>query len=69
MPFDKSQMEIDQNNEFRVKPARGELGFIPADAFWQRYISEGLERDVDDLRLIQEQVHEITIRLGTMEAL
>ena len=66
--FDKSQMEIDQNNEFRIKWPRGELGALPADAR-QDMLIEGLGRDVDELRLIQEQVHEIIIRLGTLEAL
>ena len=66
--FDKSQMEIDQNNEFRIKWPRGELGSLPADAR-QDMLIEGLERDVDDIRQIQEKVHELTIRLGTMEAL
>jgi len=66
--FDKSQMEIGQNNEFRIKWPRGELGSLPADAR-QDMLIEGLERDVIDLRLIQDQVHELTIRLGTLEAL
>jgi hypothetical protein len=29
---------------------------------------EGVERDIQDLRQIQEQVQELTIRLGTLEA-
>lgn len=66
--LDKSQMEISQNNEFRIKWPRGELGSLPADAR-QDMLIEGVERDVEDLRQIQEQVQALTIRLGTIEAL
>ncbi len=66
--LDKSQMEIQQNNEFRIKWPRGELGSLPADAR-QDMLIEGVERDVEDLRQIQEQVQALTIRLGTIEAL
>ena len=30
---------------------------------------EGLERDVIELREMQDRVHELTIRIGTLEAL
>jgi len=30
---------------------------------------EGLERDVVELREMQDRVHELTIRIGTVEAL
>jgi hypothetical protein len=30
---------------------------------------EGLERDLTELRQMQDRVHELTIRIGTMEAL
>lgn len=66
--LDKSQMEITQNNEFRIKWPRGELGSLPADAR-QDMLIESVERDVQDLRQIQAQVHALTIRLGTIEAL
>ena len=66
--LDKSQMEIQQNNEFRIKWPRGELGSLPADAR-QDMLIEGVERDVEDLRKIQDQVQALTIRLGTIEAL
>ena len=65
--LDKSQMEIQLNNEFRIKWPRGALGSLPADAR-QDMLIEGVERDVEDLRQIQEQVQELTIRLGTLEA-
>jgi hypothetical protein len=61
-------MEISQNNEFRIKWPRGELGSLPADAR-QDMLIEGVERDVLDLRQIQDQVQALTIRLGTIEAL
>lgn len=65
--LDKSQMEIKLNNEFRIKWPRGSLGSLPADAR-QDMLIEGVERDIQDLRQIQEQVQELTIRLGTLEA-
>lgn len=66
--LDKSQMEIAQNNEFRIKWPRGELGALPADAR-QDMLIEGLGRDLEDMRQLIDTVHEITIRLGTIEAL
>ena len=60
-------MEIKLNNEFRIKWPRGSLGSLPADAR-QDMLIEGVERDIQDLRQIQEQVQELTIRLGTLEA-
>ena len=66
--LDKSQMEIAQNNEFRIKWPRGELGSLPADAR-QDMLIEGLGRDLEDMRQLIDTVHEITIRLGTIEAL
>ena len=66
--LDKSQMAIQQNHEFRIKWPRGELGSLPADAR-QDMLIEGVERDVQDLRQIQDQVQVLTIRLGTIEAL
>ena len=66
--FDKSQMEIERNTEFRILWPRGELGSLPADAR-QDMLIEGLQIDVVGLRQIEEEVHELTIRIGTIEAL
>ena len=46
----------------------GQLGSLPADAR-QDMLLEGLERDVVELREMQDRVHELTIRIGTLEAL
>lgn len=59
-------MEIVQNSEFRIKWPRGELGSLPADAR-QDMLIEGLQRNVDELRLMQNKIHELTIQVGTIE--
>lgn len=66
--LDKSQLEIERNTEFRILWPRGEMGALPDDARQDMKI-EGVERDVEDLRVIQKEVHELTIRIGTMESL
>jgi len=66
--FDKSQLEIERNTEFRILWPRGELGSLPDDAR-QDMLIEGLQIDVVGLRQIEEEVHELTIRIGTIEAL
>ena len=59
-------MQIEQNSEFRVKWPRGELGSLPADAR-QDMMIEGLQRNVEELRDMQERIHELTIQIGTIE--
>lgn len=59
-------IEIVQNSEFRIKWPRGELGSLPADAR-QDMLIEGLQRNVDELRLMQNKIHELTIQVGTIE--
>ena len=66
--LDKSQMEIERNTEFRILWPRGELGSLPDDAR-QDMLIEGVQLDVQDLRKIQDKVHDLTIRIGTMESL
>ena len=66
--LDKSQMEIERNTEFRILWPRGELGSLPDDAR-QDMMIESIQIDVIGLRQIEEEVHELTIRIGTIEAL
>ena len=66
--LDKSQMEIERNTEFRILWPRGEMGALPDDAR-QDMLIEGVQMDVEDLRSIQKEVHDLTIRIGTMESL
>jgi hypothetical protein len=66
--LDKSQMEIERNTEFRILWPRGEMGALPDDAR-QDMLIEGVQMDVQDLRQMQKEVHELTIRIGTMESL
>ena len=66
--LDKSQMEIERNTEFRILWPRGEMGALPDDAR-QDMLIEGVQMDVEDLRAIQKDVHDLTIRIGTMESL
>ena len=66
--FDKSQLEIERNTEFRILWPRGELGSLPDDAR-QDMMIESIQIDVIGLRQIEEEVHELTIRIETIEAL
>ena len=66
--LDKSQMEIERNTEFRILWPRGEMGALPDDAR-QDMLIESVQMDVEDLRAIQKEVHDLTIRIGTMESL
>jgi hypothetical protein len=66
--LDKSQMEIERNTEFRILWPRGEMGALPDDAR-QDMLIEGVQMDVQDLRSIQKEVHDLTIRIGTVESL
>ena len=66
--LDKSQMEIERNTEFRILWPRGEMGALPDDAR-QDMLIESVQMDVQDLRAIQKDVHDLTIRIGTMESL
>ena len=66
--LDKSQMEIERNTEFRILWPRGEMGALPDDAR-QDMLIEGVQMDVEDLRAIQKDVHDLTIRIGTVESL
>ena len=63
-----TDIEIKANSEFRILWPRGQLGSLPADAR-QDMLLEGLERDLHELREMQDKVHELTIRVGTLEAL
>lgn len=64
--MEMKNMEIIQNSEFRIKWPRGELGSLPADAR-QDMLIEGIQRNVDELRLMQNKIHELTIQVGTIE--
>jgi hypothetical protein len=66
--LDKSQLEIERNTEFRILWPRGELGSLPDDAR-QDMLIESVQLDVQDLREIQKEVHDLTIRIGTIESL
>ena len=61
-------VDIEQNTEFRILWPRGELGSLPADAR-QDMLLEAADRNIQELRRMQDRVHELTIRLGTLEAL
>jgi hypothetical protein len=63
-----TDIEIKANSEFRILWPRGQLGSLPDDAR-QDMLLQGLERDLSELREMQDKVHELTIRVGTLEAL
>jgi len=44
------------------------MGALPDDAR-QDMLIEGVQMDVQDLRQMQKEVHELTIRIGTIESL
>ena len=66
--LDKSQIEIERNTEFRILWPRGEMGALPDDAR-QDMMIEGVQLEIQNLRQIQSEVHDLTIRMGTMESL
>lgn len=66
--LDKSQIEIERNTEFRILWPRGEMGALPDDAR-QDMLIEGVQIEIQGLRQIQDEVHDLTIRMGTMESL
>lgn len=66
--LEMTDVDIKANTEFRILWPRGQLGALPADAR-QDMLLEALDRDVNELRELQENVHELTIRIGTIEAL
>jgi len=63
-----TDLEIKANSEFRILWPRGQLGSLPDDAR-QDMLIQGLERDIQKLSEMQDRVHELTIRIGTIEAL
>ena len=64
--LDKSHLEIERNTEFRILWPRGDLGSLPADAR-QDMVLEAVRTDLQELRKLEEKIHELTIRIGTME--
>lgn len=66
--IEMTNVEIEANSEFRILWPRGQLGSLPDDAR-QDMLLQALDRDVAELREIQDRVHELTIRIGTLEAL
>jgi hypothetical protein len=66
--IEMTDIEIKANSEFRILWPRGQLGSLPDDAR-QDMLLQGLERDLSELREMQDKVHELTIRVGTLEAL
>jgi hypothetical protein len=65
--LDKSQVEIERNTEFRILWPRGELGSLPDDAR-QDMMIEALKLDVQDIRSLQNEIHQLTLRIATLES-
>jgi hypothetical protein len=66
--IEMTNVEIEANSEFRILWPRGQLGSLPDDAR-QDMLLQALDRDITELREMQDRVHELTIRIGTLEAL
>ena len=64
--MEKMEMIQSQNTEFRIRWPRGELGSLPADTR-QDMLIEGLQRNVNELRSMQDELHKLKIEVGTRE--
>ena len=68
--LDKTQMDITQNTEFRVKWPRGELGALPADARQDmliEYMGAQQEKQAAKSDKVADQIHNLKLRLGSLE--
>ena len=68
--LDKSQMDIEQNSEFRIKWPRGEMGALPDDARQDMlidYTSKLLEKEIAKNEDLLGEMHELKLRLAALE--
>ena len=59
--LEMTAVDITSNTEFRILWPRGQLGALPADAR-QDMLLEALDRDIAELRELQENVQESEIK-------
>ena len=68
--LDKTQMDINQNSEFRVKWPRGELGSLPADArqdMLLEYISDQQQKYNSSTEKLIESLTDLKLRIAALE--
>lgn len=68
--LDKSQMDIEQNSEFRIKWPRGEMGALPDDARQDMLIDYNgrlLEKEIAKNEDLLGEMHELKLRLAALE--
>jgi len=68
--LDKTQMDINQNSEFRVKWPRGELGSLPADArqdMLLEYISGQQQKQNSSTEKLVESITDLKLRIAALE--
>ena len=68
--LDKTQMDISQNSEFRVKWPRGELGSLPADArqdMLLEYISDQQQKQSSSTEKLVESITDLKLRIAALE--
>ena len=68
--LDKTQMDIRQNSEFRVKWPRGELGSLPADArqdMLLEYIGDQQQKYNNSTEKLIESLTNLKLRIAALE--
>jgi hypothetical protein len=68
--LDKTQMDINQNSEFRIKWPRGELGSLPADArqdMLLEYISDQQQKQNSSTEKLVEFITDLKLRIAALE--
>ena len=69
--LDKTQMDINQNSEFRIKWPRGELGSLPADArqdMLLEYISDQQQKQNSSTEKLKDSLTDLKLRIAALEA-
>tara|TARA_R110001606_G_scaffold299648_1_gene447399 strand:- start:2046 stop:2417 length:372 start_codon:yes stop_codon:yes gene_type:complete len=69
--LDKTQMDITQNSEFRIKWPRGELGSLPADArqdMLLEYISDQQQKQNSSSEKLKDSLTDLKLRIAALEA-
>ena len=69
--LDKTQMDITQNSEFRIKWPRGELGSLPADArqdMLLEYIGDQQQKQTSSNEKLKDSLTDLKLRIAAIEA-
>ena len=69
--LDKTQIDITQNSEFRIKWPRGELGSLPADArqdMLLEYLSAQQQKQTSSTEKLKDSLTDLKLRIAAVEA-